>query len=699
MAYADLLDEEGINSQYLAVLKPRRLSDTTTWSLVSGTIYKQSFDFGNVVAVTDDGTALTEKTTSSLTGSDFYYDFDNSELYVDVGADPSTHDIVSTYELFFGTFDAHFNRDPLDNTTRVVYWEPLIVKSPLIQNSAEDSLFGFVSTFSSQVVFSNATQYLQEHLYSSSFNRAELSLYHYLDELVTANVKLVSKSLCGNVRATDQQVTIVTRDNYELFDTEFRHVGGQNFFGTTAFPNVDPNFDARPIRAVFGRVDGFIPVNIDYEAISPTTGNNRNWVCINPHDNLGSAATTIKAAPASTDTRWYIEDADGFNIGDSVWLDGSTDNWGIVTAVNKTGDHYLDISDLGGAPVIPNTGEDVKRSFVGHIKIVQDGVLYEPQFGRDYTEYTDATNKVAGFTFDASMETNLGMSTLKPTDFVHCRVYGQKNQSTLGGSGFGADSDEYGNLTQAVVITWELLKTYLGLAESELDTAAFTSLQSSVADQIGFAVPRSASQNFPSFRNLLGEILQTGLFKIFIDDDGKFSMVQTGPAGAVDKSIEDDEILAGSFKYRFDYKDIRSDIIVGYDGKEVNALNQQVSDLSYLNVRASSDVATRLHNITKQRTVRSLHLIESEAQTLADRLSYATGDRSGIIEWQTKNRFFDSELSQNIKTSRSRMPGFEFNTNTLRDREAIVLSSSKSLDRIAISLDDQKGIEDNSGSW
>lgn len=703
MAYADLLDEEGINSQYLCVLRPRRLADTGSWSLVSATIYKQGFDYGYASAVTDDGTALTQASSAALSDGDWYFDFDAMEIYIDVSADPSTHDIVITYELYLGTFDAHFNRDPLDSASQVVYWEPIIVKSPLVQNTAEDSLFGFISTLSSQIRISNATQYLQRHIYDSSFNRADIALYHYLDELTADNVKLVSKGLCGNIQASDDEIGITVRDNYELFDREFRHTAGESFFGTTAFPNVDPSFDARTVRTVFGRVERFLPVNIDYEGATPTTSTNRIWICVNPETNLGSITASVPASPSSTTSRVYVDDADGFNVGDTIFIDKTVDESVTVTAVNKTGDHYLD--HTGHVSAAPGSGDSVQRSFVGNITIVQNNTVYKPLFGRDYFEYTDGTNKVAGFRFAdpgdpaGDMETSLGMSTLDPVDLVFARVYGHTNQSSLGGGSFGGDSEQFGNLTQGVVQLWELLKTYLGLAESQLDTAAFTSLQSSVSDELGFAVPRLADDNFPPFREMVGDLARSLLLKIFIDDDGKFSIVQTGPQGSSEKSIADDEILKGTFSYSIDYKDVRSDIIVEYDGSEVSAQNQPVSELSAKSVRGTSTTATSLHLVSKQRTIKSLHLIESEAQVLANRLAYATGDRRGLLEWQTKNRFFDTELNDVITTSRTRMPGFEFDRTVERTRSAVVLSSSKSLDRISLSLDDQKGIEDNSGSW
>ena len=90
---------------------------------------------------------------------------------------------------------------------------------------------------------------------------------------------------------------------------------------------------------------------------------------------------------------------------------------------------------------------------------------------------------------------------ITPIDLIHCRVYGNKNTNTLGGPAFGADSANTGNLAQAVPIIWEILRNHVGLAESKLDTAAFTSLQGSVADEIGIAIPPTSGNNFPAFKS------------------------------------------------------------------------------------------------------------------------------------------------------------------------------------------------------
>ena len=709
MTYASLLSSEGIESQYLVVIKPRRLA-SVTWTLVSGTKYKQSFSLGEIVALSDDGTSQTQASSSSLSDGIWYHDTSDDFLYIDIGSNPALSDIVYTYELYFGTFDAHFYRDPLDNSTRVVYFEPLITKSPQISQSSTDDLFGVLPTVTTSITISNTTQFIQEHVYESSFNNAEIKIYHYLDELTVANTKLVAKGFCGNVNYRENETSIEVFDNRALFEKEFRHNIGLSFFATSALAGLDPDFEGKPIRKVYGVVDKFIPVNIDYNASNASSTNNRDWICTNPHNNLGSITATVPASPSSTVTRTYLASANGIVVGDSVKLNFTSGTYyRIVTAVNKTGSHYIEHATVGGANQA-QTNDTVYRSFISKVTILRNG--FAPLvllYGQDYTEYTDSTNKLCGFTlvdnFEASysgsgeiFQSNSNSPYLQTTDVVFCRIYGHTNQETLSASPFGSNSTTTGTLTQAIVILYSLLKNNLSLSESQIDTGTFTTLQSTVTDEIGFAIPRKNGEDFPRYKEIISDILQTILIKFLIDDDNLYSLSVTAPMGAYTKSIEDDEILSDSFEYLFDYKDIISDVIVEYEPKEISATNQS-GNVFYSKVTSTSNLATRLHDVTKQKSFQSLHFIESEAQTLADHLAFALGDRRGRIKFKTKNRFFDSQINDVVRISRDRQPGFSFVDGTNQNRDGVIVSAFKGLNEIVIEIDDQKGIEDNSGSW
>jgi hypothetical protein len=603
MAYADLLDNEGIKSQYLVVMKPRRVAQN--WTLSSGTIYYTDFDYGTVVACVSNGTTLTESSDNTPASNEFYYDRTNMRLLVNVGADPTSAFIVATYEIYLGTFDAHWYRDPLSDTTDVVYYEPLIQRSPSVTSSSSDVLFGFLPVYTGQVVVSNLTQLLQKHMYDSSFSKADCYIYHYLDELTEDNIKLILKGIVTSFTVGDDSISFAINDRVDIFDQEYRNNQGNHFYSTADFPDCDPNYLGRPIRNVYGVVDGFVPVNISYVQNTPTTSDNRNWICIADDTNLGSVSTTVPASPASTTTRTYLTSADGFNVGDTVWLDSASgpgsDSFVNVEAVNKSGAHYIDHDVAAGGAAV--TGSVAKRSFVGRVDFVKNGIVYNAKYGRDYTELIMGGGvEAAGFTFVNNMETTIigpSATPLEVGDTVYARVYGHTNQVTLNAAPFGDESANTGNLAQGIPVLIDIMKNHMGIAESDIDITTFTALQSSVTDEVGFAIPAKATDSYPTYKQLVIDICKTLLLKFYTNGDIKWSASQLGPLGSVDKTIEDDEILNGSIEYAISYYDMVSAVLLQYAFREVNRAGNK-SD-AYSTHTVTSDETERLHRITRQK--------------------------------------------------------------------------------------------------
>lgn len=677
MAYADLLDDESIDSQFLVVMAPRRV--VSDWVLSSGTIYYASFEFGQVTKVISDGEELAEAGSTSLSLDEWYFDEVTSRLYIDVGGDPASLQVIATYELYFGTFDAHWHRVPNNTATKVVYYEPLVARSPSIVSSVSDVLFGFLPTFSSEISISNVTNLLQKHLYDSSFNRADVSVWHYLDELTAANVRLVLRGYTSEINSSDDSVSFKIQDATSFFNTQWRNPVGPSFYAPSSFPLLDPNFSGRCVRQVFGVVDGFAPVNVDYDTVATTT-NNRDWVCIADETNLGSVSTTVLASPSSTTTRTYLTSISGFRVGDTIW-NQTASQYATVTAL---GVNYVDHTTWTTAA----SGNTIARSFIGSVTIIKDGVKKDLLFGRDYTEYVDATNKVAGFSLVNNFEAGLSIATFEPTDQIFCRVYGHKNTATLASNPFGSNSTQTGNLTNLKVILWETLKQVL--PESALDATTFLGL--SVSDEIGLAIPELAVQEFPSIKDLVVEYCSTGLLKIFLDNDLIWTISKLGKFGAVTKGIEDDEILDRSFSYNVSYDDIISRVQVLYANREISQAGGQGEPLV---VATESLIAKNLHAVEKQKSFKSLHFLENQAQDLADFLSFVFGDRRAVLTFTTKNRFFDTLLRDVIEVSRDRLIGFDFDQGVLRSRKFAVSETRKSLTEIQITLDDQRGIEES----
>lgn len=699
MAYQDLLELEGVNSQFLVVLTPRR--KVTSWTLVSGAIYQSSFDYGTVLEVTEDGVSLTANTSSALSSGQFYYDKDTKILYVRTSGDvnPTTKYMVASFELYAGTFDAHFPRIPTDTETTsnfTVYFDPIVEKTPVLKQTNNDLFFGFLPSQTSEIVLTNAEHPFERIIFDSSFNKGAVKVYHWLGDLEKDNTKLVYSGVMGNVTYTTNRVRIATFESLERFEAEFRH-SGDSFFATSSFPNLDSKFQARPIRGVYGGpIDGFIPVNVSYLAENPTTSDNRTWVVCKGQTGLGDITRTVPVSPSSTTTRTYLDDATGFTIGDGVWLNKATDEYRLVTAVDYSS-NYIEHEALSSGAA--TTGNTVVRGFVSKVTITKSGINYTAFYNRDYSLSTALAQTTSGFVFNSSLETNTGMpATLSPSDRVTCRVYGPTNSVTLGGNPFGTDDTKTANLRDAIVILFDILKKS-GVAENEINTTSFTS--STNLHSVGLAIPDASNKDFPKLKDLIIKILQTCLLRFYIDNNRKIKISPVDNfTGNATKEAKEDEIIDQSFNYNFNYSDILSTVNVDYHFQEVGP-DAQSSSNQLLRVTSSSNDAKYLHSIQKSNTFNSLHTSVdlTEAQALADKLKFIYGDRSGDVSFQVKNKFFDILIGDTIDVIRTKMPEFEYDSEIERTQRIVVTSVERSLRSVNIQGNDQKGVEDNSGSF
>jgi hypothetical protein len=705
VSYASELERFTIDSQYLMVVVPRRL--VTDWTVDTGDVYTAPFDYGQVVKVSADDATLTEAAdAASVTANTWYYDVDTATLYINVEADPSTFDVVAGYELYLGTTDAAWYRSPLDDSTRVVYFEPLIVRSPQVQASLSDIFFGYMPAASTTIVISNVTQFLQRHLYDSSFHKSELTLYHYVERLTTSTMKVVYRGVVSQIEATDEEVTLKVLDRTDILEVEFRDTTvAHNFFSSSITPLIDPAFKNRPMRTLYGMVEGVIGINWEYDP-AEVVNKNRNYFVFtgdNAESDYGELTIPIAASPSSTTTRTYLDSVDGLRVGDDIYVnfeDGGIRDATTITLVESgASPPYIEhdaISDPGETP------NSIQRRCIAQGWVIRNGTAYRLQFAFEYLSVIHETVDGKIFAYATLLQTNI-ISRLGfyvgPNDTLFFRCYGSKNDVTLNGSPLGGDSTSTGNMTTVIPIMVDILKNAVGLAEDEIDIPAFQALASTVTDEVSFQLPFRTGEDFPSCREIIARLCQTAMLRFYLNADNKWTVSQIGPTPAADLTADDQDTVDAAISFAYDYQDVVSDVLVDYAFSEISSKNQVAPEGATKTVRAVSNVAKRLHNVTRQKTFQSLHAFEEDAQRLADRLAFYLGDRRGTLRLTAKHKFFQTELGGVIDVTRTRLPGFEFDDETERTRSYSVIGTSKGLTEITLDLDDLKGINDNSGDW
>lgn len=684
--YTTLLNEEGIQSQFLIVLKP--VVKETGFTLHASGVYKKTFSLGHVYTVEIDGVALTEGSSSTLSNNSWFFDSITSTIYIKLtGSDINSNYVVVGFEIHAGTTDAHWHRIPTETTSRVVYFDPIVIKSPSIKHTVSNSLFGFMTIQSSSITINNAEHGFEKFLDRCSFNKRDIDVYHVVNKfdsqsftIDTANIKKAFSGIMGNVDYSGAKISIRVYDRISKFDREYRRASG-NFFGSTSFPLLDPNYEGKPIRSIYGYAQ-VKAINVDLNTTAPTTSTNRIYAVRAEGANLNAKSTTVIASPSSTTTRTYLSSVTGFMAGDSVHFNKSTQEYKTITSV---GINFIEHAALA---VACTTSDIVLRGTISAVTIDYSGVQYSAMYVRDYTE--TVVNDVLCLQLTASCESNLSIGTFQGYENITVKCYGKQNNVTLGGSAFGTNSTTTGNLTNTAAILVDILKTNLGISESDIDTASFTALKN-LNIESGFAIPYSTNSDFPKYKQILSDLLLSLLSVFWIDTNGKYKIEQRAPYTSATYDTDDNEILKDSFSVGFDYDDLRSDIIVMYNLKEDRETGNKKT--------FTSETAKFLHSENSQETFKTNLILDTQALELAERISYILGDRKSTTEISVKNRFFLSEINDTIEIERTKIPGTDFNGVTTGTKSYRIVEIDKGLNKINITLDDNKGISDNTSTW
>lgn len=692
MSYAANIQIEGSESRFLVVLKPRR--KVTGWSVHSGSVYVASFDYGYVSGVSVDGYNYVEWTNNDLGPGEFFFDWSTNNLYVRTtdSSTPADNFVTAIYEMHLATEPLNWHRVPTDSATAQTHFEGLISVSPEAKSALSDSVFGYMPIQSSQLQVGAGSGLFDRHLYDSSFRNVDVDVYHACGPIAVDNIKLLHRMTCESVSGSDSDLSFALVSRLALFETQFT---GQLFSGS----NVDPTYVGRPVPWIYGVANGVRGVNVDYSE-TEVVGNNDVWAFGQASILYNKSSTyDFLINSGSTTTRTYISDTSSISVGDRVHLKDKTfptmptrHEYVEVTAV---GANYIEHAALGSS--MPSTGSG--HTFqIPRVDVIQNGEKIEAFPGRDYAVQTNGLLRVAFYTDFQNTYLSKPMST---SDTVYARVYGSTSLPTYSGGAFGTGyvgGVGIPGYTNPVIIIFDILMNRVFLDESEIDVAAFESLVQTETEDIGLSVPFRATEDFPTFKELLQQICATCLYRLYLNDDNKWTIQKVAPLGASDVTLQDADIKRGSIGFAFDYSEIYSDIVVEYLHRDVSENPNEFDGLP-MRVTATSNVAKYLHGVSRSKTFKSFHILSSDAQTLANRLSYIFGDRRGEFR-------ISSGLSQAtrlpgdvVTIERERLPGYAFVDGAERTRSGVVVDVAKSIRDVALVIDDQKGIEDNAGSW
>lgn len=673
MTYATNLANDNDQTGFMAILKPRKL--ITSWTLDSGTLYTKSVSFTKIYKIEEDGTELDEASDSSLSDGEWYYD--GSTLYYDNSVTITNVNVVATVGIFLATKDVIFHIDPTDDTSEEIEYTGIIKKVPDVIYSTQDIMFGFNPSFAGILTLDNTEGNLMPYLSEYSFNKAEIDVYHLVGDFEAANISRYIAGFTGNITFDDSKISIRVFDRSYIFDQVY-----------------EETYDA---PEVFGWCEQVPAKQLVNSIVDLPVGTYGYFYYFGMRDTGQPNIYEYTSFTMNSTTNTTITTTN-FAVGDII---------GIFSTSTDTHAGTARVTSVGGS-TIDHTATTVRSSaFYYIVKFdfknlyqVQNGVLTEMTPGTDYeTRYKSFTG-LGGNTFDCTQV--MAINCDSEGGQIYADVRGRRQSATtpvkISGVDFGSNDGTYDLIRNPIMILLLYLQR-AGVPDSEIDSTSFTT-QVSTTDTIVVVNPSQPGQPKKTIKQIINEICQTQLLRLIYNSSNKWELVSVAPlSGTADSTVEDDEILGAGISGSIDYNQMASRVVVNYGNYRYKA--GQVGDYYYYVTgdTALVDDKKYLHKILKEQTFTSLHDNYSDAENMADRLLIALSDRKLTYKVSLPKEFITTDLGDEIDINRDKIAGQTYSENSGNSASTIVVSKRRSSNQIELELEDQKAIEDKSGSW
>ena len=713
MGYQTDIQKQEIEKIGLVVVCPRVRH--TGWSLVSPGVYSTTFELGVPTAVWETYNPASPAQynrvadAGSVIGSQFAYDHETKTLTVGVlYGDPDTQPLPGVtveFEVHLATRPIYGRRDPLSGTfPDIVEWEPAITEAPTANNGSQNDLFGFQPVNIANIQVAN-NGWLNELLYDVSWHLAPIRAYLLVGSDYEKAVQSsgVVQTFFGYVTAISESgkiVSISCSDYTKKLDLKWATRVFALGMGT---PDPDAIRTEAPwsIPKLYGAVDGVEGVNIDYNA-TPSTANNRKWVT---HDSElltpGDYTLTIDHTAPNTVSRTYFTTTPGLNVADRVVLNHASGTRRVTVAAVNRALKYIDHENIVRAVV---AGETAFRPFVAALWLVdRSGNTYNLTPGVDYNTFNDVGFGLLGFQLVNNFEAGAGLAhtPFDPSqDRLHARVYGTTDLPTH------SDSSSIGGLFRASGVASDgvsLLARALQAAAVYNDQWDKDSFDAVGADShaLGLMVPAERGGTPQTYKEAISQILNSQLWKLALtiatSGSVKLGLVAVQPFPApFDYAVDKTELL--DFQWEHDYADVYSDLVASY--KVAKSTASVSIPLKTATSTQESLVAKYVHLINQSFAVELLQFDQEEAETAAARLMFVLGERRGLYRLRLPyTQILNAKVGAAYQVTRDHLPGFTYAFDAENARTLNLIEVQKDLLSVSLVLEDQKGVQDNSGDW
>jgi hypothetical protein len=722
MPFATDISKETKEKIALVVVCPR--IRVTGWAPAGGSLYSVTFTDGVPVSIwnkfsrSGSGRFVRVATLAELVDVElFHYDHETHTLTVFAGdGNPDARmplpaddyaGLTVEFELYLSTRPIYGRRDPLSSAfADIVEWVPAITEAPTASNGTSTDIFGFQPVNLGNIQVAN-DGWLNELLYEHSWYLAPIRAYmmvgnDYEKAVESLGVVQIFSGFVSAISETDKTVSLTCSDYTKNLDNPYELT---KKFDLASFPQADPEASKAGeewfVRKLYGAVEALEPVNVNHSS-SPSTTNNRNWVThLDEGLTPGTVTVEVDEAAANTATRTFFKTTPSFNVYDQVIITDSGTPFRVSVAAVNRALKYIDHAAIVRTVI---AGDTCQRLFVGAVYIVdRDGNIYDLDAGDEFTPYVDAINGVLGFTLKNNVEASFLNTPFDPSqDKIYARVYGTKELELYEDlSAVGTLSRAAGVGADGVSLIFRVLRA-AGFTESEMDTSSFQAVGAD-SHTMGFVVPESRDGKPQSYKDVIARLLKSQLWKLGLSSDGTgrmrigLSAIQPFPA-PFDYAVDKTEFL--EFQWDHDYLDVYSEVKAKYKIPDAQGLSITTFQLNGGVVSKESPLAKHVHKVDSTYDIELAQFDTEEATTIAKRLMFILGDRRGNYRMRMPyTQLINARVGANYQVTRDHLPGLPYAFDAENARTLNLVEVQKDLSSVSLVLEDQKGVEDNSGDW
>lgn len=254
-SYSEFISKPVSNKSTLSWVEPtQRL---VFFDVFSGSIYSRSVDY-YVVAVSSEGTALTEASSTSLSSGEWYFDPSDFTLYVRQSDDGDPDGkITVTYRFFFSDYPSYLSHNL--NSGTEVYYEPLIRRVSPLSQELDDEAIGIPLEGRGTISLVNTDGYFDPIFDTLFWENASITIFSNSTELDNeSEIQKVFEGVVTEKSFSEKEVRFKASDFVERLKEELPLPIFSSSDGT-----LDDSLIGKPKRRIYGKADGLKLVPID----------------------------------------------------------------------------------------------------------------------------------------------------------------------------------------------------------------------------------------------------------------------------------------------------------------------------------------------------------------------------------------------------------------------------------------------------